>query len=253
MIITNRLNLPLPILNSVTHWDGQYRREADTFVSVTELLRPPYQWALQKKHQNTIEKDVSDDVQNWIGHAIHHALASANQGKPGIHCEERLSYSIKGRLISGGYDYYDETNALLIDFKTTSAYNYPYLKSDGENSRFAEWSKQTNIYAYFLKRSGKPVNSIKINVVFYDWKASHATKHTYPKAPSVEMDVEMEPDIAIIKWLEERVELFEYALDGALTECTPAEKWEKESGERIRCDRYCNANKYCPSYLAYKK
>ena len=63
MKITNKFNLPLPLVKAVEN--REYSKGDATF-SVTELLRPPQMWKLMKMYSHLIETDVIDNIWRYL-------------------------------------------------------------------------------------------------------------------------------------------------------------------------------------------
>jgi len=71
---TNKFNLDKPIYDWLTN--DEYDHESDT-ISATTLLKSPRQVALQERHTDKIELDISDLVASRFGTAIHGSFAKA--------------------------------------------------------------------------------------------------------------------------------------------------------------------------------
>ena len=76
MIITNKKNLPEPMVNFVKR-DG-YQPAMDR-ISVTDLSKGIREIWLYKRHYNEIEQDVADMVWLMFGTALHNVIERAEE------------------------------------------------------------------------------------------------------------------------------------------------------------------------------
>ena len=99
---TNRFKLPETICNAVMY-ESKYE---DGKYSVTNLIKPPQIYQLEKRYQAQIEWDVSDGLWMLLGSSIHYILEKA---KPeNALKEERLEVEIGGIKIVGKPDLLSE-------------------------------------------------------------------------------------------------------------------------------------------------
>ena len=160
MKITNNNKIPEPIYRAICQnwYSGS---GADHFCSVTELLKPPKLFVLEKRYKETVEQEASDLIWSLMGSAMHRVL-EASETKDTLN-EERLYIEINGKTISGGIDLYE--NSVISDFKFTSVWNYIY------SGRKKEWEQQLNLYSYLYQSAGFDVETLQIIAVFRDWSA----------------------------------------------------------------------------------
>lgn len=286
MKLTNTQNLPAPIVAAIQN-DPYEKGDAD--YSVTELLNPPRQTWLKRRHDAEISEDASERMWSLLGQAVHSILDRA-QVDNAIH-EERLTVEVDGGArvvkVSGKADLY-EGHGTLSDYKVTSAWTRVY------GSRIAEWEEQLNLYAHLFRAHGFEVNKLQIVCIYRDWSATNALKSKdYPQAQVEVISIKLWPAQDAQDHLEGRVQDLEAERetpDAALPECKPDEMWEKPTtwaamkqgrktalklfdnrveadalaantsggyvemrpGKRTRCEDYCPAAPFCSQFQAYK-
>jgi hypothetical protein len=252
--------------------------------SVTELVKPAYQFHLLEQHGDDLEIEAEDMMSRLIGQAFHKFAEDANKGKPNVITERRLSMDIDEHLITGGIDHYED--GVISDYKTITCGGY------NERSQ-AEWSFQLNCYALMHQRAGIPVEKLEVDVVLHDWTKMKSLGHEYPPAKSFVVPVDIWPEDRVISKCRKAIARIKQARAGQIEDCTPHEKWQKPSthavwregnsratkvfddpadasedadrrnaasndhhyvesrpGEPVRCG-YCDARKVCPSFGRY--
>jgi hypothetical protein len=275
MHLTNRLNLPLPIVRAVEH--DPYTQ--DGHISVTELIQPPRIRQLLTRHRDNISIDVADRIWPLLGSSVHYILERA--AVDNALQEERLSMDVLGWTVTGKPDLY--YNRTIFDFKVTSV----YAILDGVKS---EWESQLNLYAELLRSHTFKVEYLAIIAILRDWsKFGGQRSHDYPETQSIILPVTLWDPIDAGMYLEERVTVHQEAerlADDDLPVCTKEERWEKETqyavtkrgnkkasrllptleeaevwardnmkdkpfeivcrpGESVRCRSYCDCSNYC--------
>jgi hypothetical protein len=107
---------------------------------------------------------------------------------------------------------------VLDDYKVTSCYSFVY----GDKP---EWEAQLNVYAFLLGKHNIPINRIRIIAILRDWqKQKSVIEPDYPKSPFHVVDVPL--------WVPERTEeyiLKRIRMHQELLECTPEDKWQRET------------------------
>lgn len=222
--------------------DDYTRGDAD--ISVTQLIDSPRVRMLYKKHDHEMEIKASSLLAAFFGKAFHKAIELAT--KSGA-AERRLSLHIDGWKLSGGMDKYDLhalDHAVLMDYKTCSAWKLVY-----EPSAFEE---QLNVYAEILRQNGSLVSHLKVFCFFKDWmkkdlrsardlerigKWKHPGK--YPGSQWVTIDVPLWPQEVAREYISHRVGLHQQA-EKTLPKCSYEEIWRG-----LRCREYCAAVKFC--------
>ena len=280
MSITNRLNLPQPLVDAVVN-DEYTRGEAD--ISVTGLLSPPRQAMLREQHADEITEDVVDRIWSLLGQAVHVILERADSS--GI-TEERLFIDLYGWRISGQFDRLSLTDSVLQDYKVTSAWTIVF------GDRLPEWEAQLNLYALLASEHGREIKGIEVVAILRDWTKSKAMDEDYPDAQVVVVPLELWSHERQWAYLRDRVNLHQMART-SLPECTREERWQKDDkwavmkdgrksalrvldseqdaiqwattnsyeiknivhrpGENTRCESYCSAAPWCDQFKALKE
>ena len=255
------------------------------YLSVTQLIAPPRQVLLKKRHDDEITEDVSDRVWSLLGQSIHSILEAA-EDEQSI-AEERLYMEIDGYRIGGMTDLY-ETNGTLTDFKVTSVWSV--ILGDHQ-----DWVQQVNLNAALYRHAGFDVNKVQIITILRDWQESKAqVDRNYPQQGVLVLEQPLWTQEEAIEFASERIKQFKNCSDEPdhkLPLCTPEERWrrgdsyavkkagnkkatkvagsmeeakeikftlEKEGkgsfeiefrpGTDLRCVRYCSAAQFCSYY-----
>lgn len=285
MKITNKCNLPEPIVNAL---NKPTYTKGGAHMSATELLSPPRMVQLRIANADAIEMDAADMVWALFGTAIHGVLEHG-QGDDHI-VEQRLNTVVDGWEISGAIDLQTvkESSIGISDYKTTGVWAVMNEKK--------EWEYQLNIYAWLVERVKKsPVDSLEIVAIIRDWKRWESeVKKDYPDAPIKTIPITLWPYEEREKFVRQRIHvhadaMFQYQTGGDLPLCTADEMWEKPTvwavkkpgaarakslhytesdaikaagedleielrpGERTRCANYCNVRDFCDQWKAFNK
>lgn len=227
MKVTNRFNLPQPIVNALLK--DEYSRGASTR-SVTTLIDSPRLRILRAEHEGSLEEDVSDRLWSVLGSAMHKVFEEASGDLANHISEERLFLEHSGWTVSGAIDLQEilPTGAIaLTDFKMASVWSVTFgLKED--------WVAQLNAYAWLVRHSkGMRVERAQIVAVLRDWKARDASfKHDYPQSPITVVDIPLWSDAQQDAYMAERIRLhqaaeFERLTGGELPPCSGKERWER--------------------------
>lgn len=224
MKITNKFNLPQTFVNVLVNDD--YTREG-AHLSVTQLIDSPRIRVLREKHDNEIERDVSESVFMIFGKACHHVM---ERGADELHiAEDRLHAVVDNWRISGGVDvqfYKTESGGIgIADYKVTSSYAAMNLKE--------EWKAQLNCYAWLwdLPEPESKAEELEIWAIIRDWNRHSARQNkNYPETPLVRIPVELWDFRDRQAYIESRVADHEAAGEAAffgdeLPLCTDEERW----------------------------
>jgi len=278
MPYTNKFNLPETICNAIMY-ESKYE---DGKYSVTNLIKPPQIYQLEKRYQAQIERDVSDGLWMLLGSSVHYILEKA---KPeNALKEERLEIEMGGIRVVGKPDLYTARET-IEDYKITSAWSFLL----GEKP---EWTAQLNIYAYLYSEGyGFPVKKAFIHAILRDWSKSRLLQdEDYPPCPFITSEIELWDKDSQQAFVIDRIvkhECNKKISDDVLGYCTPQEKWSKPTtwavkkkgnkralrvfdtfsgatdfqknadkdlvieerpGEDIRCERFCYAKPFCHQY-----
>lgn len=263
MILTNKHNLPTPLVNAILNdpYDA-----GDTDISVTRLIQPPQiRWLLRDKE---LIEDASDLIWRLCGQVMHTILERAN---PGTAIQEKRVFSeVLGWRVSGQFDVLEET--VLTDYKFTTVY-----ARDGKK----EWENQINLLYALCLRNGMQITKGQIIAIFRDWRPKERyTRDDYPQAQVGVIPVSLWPEAEAEAYLQERVRL--HQLDTP-PPCTDEERWmqpekwalmqkgrkraiklfdvkpenialdkmqywEHRPGAYRRCESYCPASTFCPQW-----
>ena len=286
MKITNRMNLPQPLVSAIER--DPYVRVGD--VSVTSLAKSPRQFWLERRHADEIEEDASDRIWALLGSIGHKILERADTDN---HLsEERLKAPVSGWVLSGTPDLLDSDH-VLTDYKFTSVWA---VRDDKP-----EWEQQLNMYAWLYRQHGFEIKALRIVAILRDWSKRRAQREPdYPQVGVVVREVPLWMPVAQgayvrgrIKQLQESEPMSDAGED-LLPHCTPEERWatpevwavkkkggkravsgglqstyldamkfretleaetpnvkfeiESRPGENVRCESYCPVQKFCNFY-----
>jgi len=273
---TNKFNLPDAIARAVAN-DPYTNGGAD--YSISALLKPARIVALEKKHWDELEEDVSDRIWSMFGQAVHVIAERANE--KGI-AERRLFIDVDGKKVSGGMDLY-HGDGILTDYKTTSVYKV----KDGVPD---EYVKQLNCYAEILRQNGHEVKKLEIIAILRDWSKLEALRDgNYPQSQAMRLEVPVWESTRALGFIKTRIALHEAAKVN-LPECSSEDRWarpdtwavkktpdaaratrvfdneaeatkmatqnkmhlEFRPGLSPRCEAYCAASKFCEQFKAMK-
>ncbi len=280
MIITNNNNLPEPIFRAIKH--NWYKGGGKHFASVTQLLKPPRIFALEKRHYGELTQEADEMIFSLMGSALHEVVAKTETVD--TFNEERLQTSIDGKIVTGGVDLYEAET--VVDFKFTSVYSFI------KKTRIKEWEEQLNMYAYLYREAGFTVKKLQVIAVFRDWsKSRSAYEKDYPRQVEV-IDLPLWKKQQAKDFISGRIKLFEEALtypDELLPDCSIEDRWQKPDqyavmkkgnkratklfeteseakkyidgssemyietriSEPLRCLDYCSVKEFCSFYKAY--
>lgn len=223
MKYTNKNKLPSAVVKALLHSD---KAQVVQGLRVTTLIDSPRISQLRRQHSKEMVEDVSQMVYRVLGNSIHKLFEEAAEGVNDVVSEERLSHEVNGTMISGAIDYQFEGDNLidLKDYKSTSVFSVMMGPK-------VEWERQLNVYAYLVRHSkGLKVGSATVIAVLRDWRQADAERRgDYPKAPILEVPINLWSEEDQDSYVEERVRLHKVAEleDGLvpLPECTDGEMW----------------------------
>jgi hypothetical protein len=254
MKITNKYNLPDPIVRALSH-DDYTKGESNR--SVTQLIDSPRVRILKKEHEDEITYDVSELIWIALGKGIHRMFEDhgVGQWKP----EQRLFAQVHGWTISGQVDiqFMGERNgkqvSSLYDYKITGVYSYMHWK--------ASYDQQLNLYDWLAAENGLIIDELFIVFVFRDWKWRDADKQAgYPPAPIMVVPVKRWSHAQQRDYMYKRVELHQGAEFSRLTGeelplCTDEDRWQKPAKFAVRkpgnktAKRVLDSEKDAESYM----
>lgn len=233
MKFTNRGNLPEAVVQAVTN-DTYKKGDAD--FTVTEILRPPRQRALMKRHADELEEDVSDRLWALYGQMGHTLLERA--GMPNDITEVRYKAKFGNWWLSAQMDSVAVMKRVLTDWKFTTAFKFMAGKLPP-----ADYVWQLNIQKRILDRQPEPiqVDQLQIGGMLRDWQISKADKdRRYPQTPICIMPIRVLPAEQVDVFVLNSIESHLAAENGDLPRCTEEETWQGR-----RCRDYCSVKKFC--------
>lgn len=247
MKISNKYGLPQFLVDLIKNDD--YDR-GDCDFTITELLKPPRPRALEKKHKDEIEIDVSEMITAFEGKILHKILESADRA--GIK-EKRFFAKIQGYTISAQLDdlaWDDKDPGVLSDWKRAPAFKM--------NKVDADWEFQLNGQAYILRQNG--INPTGLQIVA--WGKDHSrtearANDNYPQAPILKIPIDTWSKEKIENAIMERIEIHVKA-EKELPLCTDDERFKKYNRRfgkvvPLKCMIYCSTSRFCEQYQKEKE
>lgn len=234
MKYTNRQNLPEAIVRAVIA--DPYNKGACDF-SVTELIKPSRQRALQKLHAHDIEEDVADRLWSLYGQLMHNLLERANGDDL---AEKRFFGKVGEYTISAQVDTLSLKESILTDYKFQTAYKFKV----GQKPE-PDWLAQLNCQAELLRQNGIEVKGLKIVGLIRDFSKRKArTQNDFPKSPIVSVNIPMWSREQTISFMMMRIASHLDA-EKVLPECDVSERWAED-------DKYAVMKKGRKNALALK-
>lgn len=226
--LTNKLNLPQPIVEAVLN--DSYSAGGSDF-SATSLLMPARMKQLVRMHPEECVEDVADILYRLQGQAVHTILERAAKSlDPDEYIVERRFFSdyiVDGQTykISAQIDLFENKKFLLQDYKTSSV----AALSRGLKE---EHRLQVNLQAELMRREGHQVERAEVVGIFRDWSAERAANDPdYPQTPVVVLEVPLMPPQEVDEWVVSRVKTHTAAgqasFQDLLPQCTDEETWAR--------------------------
>jgi hypothetical protein len=256
MRIPNKELLPELLYNAL----AELRPPVDGEVHVTQLIGPALADSLRRKHWDDLEEDASGRLFALFGTGLHAAIANDGRvehakkiladlidkwesidrdiqlciiqdllrsldsvGRTGIESSLEWQISKRWKLV-GTDDHFDESDGVVMDWKTTSVWSVIYADHD--------WEKPLNLYGYMRRKLGYEVKKLEVWAILRDWqksKAKYDSGGKYPRIPFVRVQLRLWSMEECEAYINERLELF----DGPPVECTPHEKWQKPTVYKV--------------------
>lgn len=216
--ITNKKGLPEQLVRAVereyTYQDKRY--------SITSLLDTHRILQLKRRHHDELSQDVGDMIWMIFGSGIHKAIEDAGV-EPGQHAEKRLEFQFGEYTLSGIVDFIDEKKELVLDWKTTSVWNYIYKSSHDK------WLKQLQLSALlWFKNTGQWIQKGQIGALLKDYKKKPFPEEGYPDSELQIIEFDLGSPTDIEEWVIQTfddIALMETFDDHELPLCTPEERW----------------------------
>jgi hypothetical protein len=222
MVITNRNNLPQPLVEAILR--DPYVGHASADITVTRLIQPPRKVYLERKYADQLQEDVTDRLWALYGQIVHGILARAGASSGII--EKRYYGTMDGWSVSGQVDIILKTQT-IVDYKFTSVWQ-------AKNGVTPEWEQQVNLLAWLARTEGHAINDGQIIALFRDWSKLEARRDpAYPQEQVKVMTVPLWETEKLLAFVKERVGVHQAASlivdDVDLPLCTPEERWERET------------------------
>jgi hypothetical protein len=288
MKITNKLGLPQAIIKAL-HNDSYNRGQCD--FTVTELLKPAQQRALEIQHHDEIEEDAEDMLYRLYGQIVHGILERANEKDL---AEKRFYGKFINKIVGGQIDTLSLADGTLTDYKFTTVYKAKQLNPPPE-----EFVQQLNIQAEILRQNDIQVNKLQIICMVRDHRIRELKQNRaagfddYPENPVTIMQIPMWTREKIISFVENRIMAHLAARDvhGKGLECSSKERYAespvyavmpakgkrairlcdteegakaiqalypqstiqyREGNQIVKCENYCSVSQWCKQYKKLK-
>lgn len=224
MKFTNKLNLPKALVRAVTN-DPYDKGGAD--FSITELLKPPRQRALQIRHEHEIEEDVSDRLWSLYGQIAHGILERANGEDL---AEQRFFMPIGGLVVSGQIDSLSWENDILSDWKFTTSWGFIAGKLPKP-----EWVQQLNMQRFLVMANvDRNIERLQIVGLLRDWQIAEAEKNNkYPQSPIAIASIPLWDVRKTEAFILDRIAAHSKAQYEDLPYCSDEERWARHGGYAV--------------------
>lgn len=221
MNLTNKFNLPQPIVEAVANANDEYDfKEGPFTISVTGLLGPVGIRKLRMQHWDEIEVDAMDQIWQLMGTVLHGILERS--GTNHIN-EQRYAIRFGNWTISGKFDSYGLLEQELIDYKFVSGSVVQYNPKGKD-----EWHQQLNLLRYILKQHGIEVKKLSIIPIIRDWNVRASKTSAMPDYPVLKIDIPMWDDETVQQYIATRISLYDqYERSEQIPVCTMEERWQK--------------------------
>lgn len=223
MRLINDQGLPEEVIRAMRRGFRRPDTRPPNSISVTELLTPPQIRALERKHWNELRIDASELVWRLLGQATHAIL---EWGHVPVHemdmSEEDQVEIVDGVEITGRLDLYEGQHRRITDYKVTSVY------AVRNPDRLLEWESQLNLYAWFIRNLGRPVEAIRVVAILRDWHRSNAERDSeYPRVPMLSIPLPLWEQDEAERLLKRRLALHKRSWEGDIRPCTDRERWKE--------------------------
>lgn len=241
----NTHKLPNRVIR-IIRGEKEWAKPTNEIFHVTSLLMSAYARKLFVENYDKIICDYSDELLTTQGNALHSRYEKflGNDWQ----CELPLTEKVDGLTVVGTIDGYNEKQELVLDIKQTAVW-VPFYKID-------DYAAQTNDYAWMLRKQGKKVSKIEMDIWYRNWKLKEVKwGKDYPEIP-----YEMLP---IPVWDFEKQEQFIrdqlHYHTTCKDICTRENKWQryavmknKNKTSSKNCDTKKQAEQWVAAYIAAK-
>jgi hypothetical protein len=218
--IRNDYNLPQELVNLV---EANAYDRGESQASATDLLKPSRMFALEQRHKNDLEIDVSEALRGEYGTAWHEKIERYVSSDSIV--EKRLYAVIGDWVLSGKPDLLQFNNKTLVDWKTAGVSSY----LNKEKEEFRDWEIQLNIYKFLWEENHPehPVEHMKVVVFLVDFAPSRRESSLdYPHVPVLEVIPTMWSHEQIREWISSQIDKHQAAIK-TLPLCTNEERWHR--------------------------
>jgi len=223
MIITNVHNVPEQFIRVAQN--NKYSK-GDADISVTTLIDSPRINILKQRHEDQMQRDITDMTFSMVGTAVHQMLEDTDE-KPNEVYEERLYQNVFDWVLSGAIDvqkYEADGSVSIMDYKVCTAWAVMNDKPD--------WEKQLNCYAWLVTRSKQlPVKKLQIIAIIRDFNRRKSQRERdYPNANIQVIDVPLWDFEEQSNYIANRVFLHKNAQTDFINDiplCSDEERWAK--------------------------
>ena len=275
IIITNDFDIPEALYNVIV---SGIQKPSANIMRVSELVNPPLIKQLRLKYWDKIEVDASDFLWAVLGRSVHYIL---EKGTPeNAIGEERISVDTKWGTLSGQSDLYHKEG--IEDWKVTSVFSfllgvkdewiaqlnlYKFLwESNGFpvrtlkiNAILRDWQRRKAIYdlhypqipfmtlrAPFWNQMGT-MEYIEKRFAIHSLGNVECTPAEKWERPTTYAVMKKKAKRAT-RVLSTEIEAKEYIDNMKNEKVRPNFEVQKREGEIVRCQDYCDVNKFCPYY-----
>lgn len=229
---TNKHNIPEIFRIWLTEDNYDYH---PGIYSATRLMKPTRMVVLEKRHENELECDISDNIAARYGTALHESFEKLDL--PNTLQEIRFFGEIDGEKISGKPDLLQIIDEVfkLGDLKSTSAWAVVF------NDKEEDYINQLSIYRWLVMH-GKPEKDLgdvpslvsregTIYFMFTDWSRAKARSGgNYPVLRIAERDYKLMSTEETEAYIRGKLGAINHYLDNpteSLPRCTRKELWQK--------------------------
>lgn len=232
MILTNKMGLPESVVNVIRR---QIYKPREDRVRVSELIHNPLIKRLTLDHWDEITADASEFFNVLLGTSVHYILeqmAGAN-----VLTEFTMQMDIPGtdKHLKGTLDRCVVTKRRMEDHKVVSVWSLIFGAEDG----YEDYQAQQNLYRWMLKNlTGMDMKELRLNAYLKDWSQRDAERDKkYPEIPFQFINLPVWTDDQTKGYVNDRLKV--HFSDPV--ECTPHEKWQKQTTFAIKAPNAAKA------------
>lgn len=290
MKITNERNLPQIFMDAASTMPEENRSELH--FSATTLIAPPRQVQLRKRHIDDTETDIVNWWYSFLGNAVHDKLEQSLSKQDKYLCEERIVIDSEGWKVGFKPDAFDKETNTLYDYKVATTFIrglemkpewvqqinlYAYaLRKAGyavDNAHiivlYKDWREASAKYKNENDYPKAPVVQFQVPLWTPEEQEEFFGLRLQEHIAVCDVPDEDLPECPASALWEKpaKYAVYKYGGDKATKLCdtmSEAEsyiKWKKlnnhgiefRPGERVRCNKYCDAAPFCNQYQTWLK